>query len=169
MSNDFRENLKAGRRFTSRSDDGYSKALQSKGGTNSGKARAARAVFKKLIAKNPEAILSGKALDMIRDAGLDPSEKTMLELAAEATMLQWILGNVKAGQLAMEITGDDSGAEQRKISRDRLKVERERLELERQRVELERERLEDARGDRPDDMPRIIDIRPDAPRCEADE
>jgi len=152
-SEKWRENLARGRRFTSDPNDGYTKQSQRKGGTNSSTARAAKRIFKDTLARNPTAVFSGEVLDKIREAGLEPSEKTMMELAAESTLLQWILGDPRAGKLMMELADSDGAAEQRKINRERLKIERERLELERQRVELEREKLAIQRNDpNPEDV-----------------
>lgn len=133
-----RENLAKGRRFTSDPDDGYTKRSQSKGGINSRTARAAKRIFKDTLAKDPEAVFSGEVLDKIRETGLEPSEKTLMELAAESTLLQWILGDPRAGKLMMELADSDGAAEQRKINRERLELERQRVELERERLAIQR-------------------------------
>ena len=70
----------------------------------------------------------------------------MLELGAASTLVQWIMGDMLAGKLAMEISSNDNAAAQRRIERERLALEREKLERETKQ---------------PDDIPVILDRRPD--------
>ena len=101
-----------------------------KGGINSGKARSAKAMFGRLLEKCPEDVLSGKALDQIRQMGVDPNGKTFMELGAMTTLLQWTLGDMRAGKLAMEISGNDAAAERSRLERERLKLEKEKMRRE---------------------------------------
>lgn len=117
-----------------------------KGGINSGKARSAKAMFNRLLQECPEEVLSGKALDSIRVTGVDPGGKTFMELCALTTLLQWSRGDMRAGKLAMEIAGQDAAAERNQLEKEKLKMERERM---------------DAEDHRPEDVPRIIDRRPE--------
>lgn len=121
------ENLKRGRKFTADSDDVVTKNAQSKGGINGGKARSAKAMFNRLLEQCPEDVLSGKALNQIRQMGVDPNGKTFLELGAMTTLLQWTLGDMRAGKLAMEISGNDAAAERGRLERERLKLEKEKM------------------------------------------
>ena len=117
-----------------------------KGGIASGKARSAKAMFNRLLQQCPEEVLSGKALDAIRETGVDPGGKTFMELCALTTLLQWSQGDMRAGKLAMEIAGQDAAAERNQLEKEKLKMERERM---------------DAENQRPEDVPRIIDRRPE--------
>lgn len=124
MPND--RNLENGKSTQFRSGEEAARNGQ-KGGISSGKARSAKAMFGRLLEKCPEDVLSGKALDQIRQMGVDPSGKTFLELGAMTTLLQWTLGDMRAGKLAMEISGNDAAAERGRLEREKLKLEKEKM------------------------------------------
>ena len=138
------ENLKRGKKFAS--GDAATKKAGSNGGKATARNIAARKAFKDALATVADEILSGAQVDKLKKRGLDVDGKTLMELGAMSTIMQWIMGDMDAGKLTMEISGNDDAAERRKIERERLALEREKLAKE---------------DKRPDDVPRIIDRRPD--------
>lgn len=107
---------------------------------------AAKKAFKDALAMMAGDVLSEAQIEKLRKRGIEPDDKTLMELGAAATIMQWLMGDMKAGALAMEISGNDNAAEQRRIERERLALEKQKLELE---------------NKAPTDIPRIIDRRPD--------
>lgn len=113
-----------------RRTESEAREISKKGGIASGKARSAKAMFNRLLEQCPEDVLSGKALNQIRQMGVDPNGKTFMELGAMTTLLQWTLGDMRAGKLAMEISGNDAAAERGRLERERLKLEKEKMRRE---------------------------------------
>lgn len=113
--------------------------IQRKGGVSSGRARSAKAMFSRLLQQRPEDVLSGKALEEIEKMGVNVNGKTFMELGALTTLLQWTMGDMRAGKLAMEISGDDAASERNRLDRARLELEKDRL-----RAQAERDSAEGA-------------------------
>jgi hypothetical protein len=140
------ENLKRGKKFAC-DDDATIQARK-----NSHESRrqniAARKAFKDALAMMAGEVLSDTQIEKLRKRGIEVDGKTLLEIGAASTLMQWIMGDMDAGKLAMEISGNDDAAERRKIEREKLAFEREKFAAER----------EDSKTN---NVPRIIDRRPD--------
>lgn len=138
------ENLKKGKATQFSGDAAV--INQKKSAESRKKNTAARKAFKDLLAMDAADVLSEAQVEKLKKRGIEIDGKTMLELGAASTLVQWIMGDMLAGKLAMEISGNDNAAEQRRIERERLALEREKLERETKQ---------------PDDIPVILDRRPD--------
>ena len=121
------ENLKKGK-ATQFSGD-VAAINQKKSAESRKKNIAARKAFKDALALMAGDVLSDAQIEKLRKRGINPDDKTLMELGAAATIMQWLMGDMKAGALAMEISGNDNAAEQRKIERERLALEKERISL----------------------------------------
>lgn len=122
------ENLKK-HRFTSEQSRDKAAINGRKGGVASGKSKNARKAFRDALAMMAGDVLSESQVEMLRRNGIDVDGKTLMELGAATTILQWLMGDMKAGALAMEISGNDNAAEQRSIERERLALEKERIAM----------------------------------------
>lgn len=121
------ENLKKGRRF--KCDDSATINARKNSHESQRKNIAARKAFKDALAMLAGDVLSESQVEMLRKQGIDVDGKTLMELGAATTILQWLMGDMKAGALAMEISGNDNAAEQRSIERERLALEKERIAM----------------------------------------
>lgn len=91
---------------------------------------AAKKAFKDALAMMAGDVLSEAQIEKLRKRGINPDDRTLMELGAASTIMQWLMGDMKAGALAMEISGNDNAAEQRRIERERLALEKQKMELE---------------------------------------
>lgn len=96
---------------------------------------AARKAFKDALAMMAGEVLSDTQIEKLRKRGIEVDGKTLLEIGAASTLMQWIMGDMDAGKLAMEISGNDDAAERRKIERAKLVFEREKFAAEQARTE----------------------------------
>lgn len=127
------ENLKRGKKFAS--GDAATKKAGSNGGKATARNIAARKAFKDALAMMAGEVLSDTQIEKLRKRGIEVDGKTLLEIGAASTLMQWIMGDMDAGKLAMEISGNDDAAERRKIEREKLAFEREKFAAEQAREE----------------------------------
>lgn len=122
------ENLKKGK---ATQFSGESAAINQRKSAESRKKNiAAKKAFKDALAMMAGDVLSEAQIEKLRKRGINPDDRTLMELGAAATIMQWLMGDMKAGALAMEISGNDNAAEQRRIECERLALEKRKLELE---------------------------------------
>ena len=127
------ENLKRGKKF--KCDDPAT--IQARKNSHESQRRniAARKAFKDARAMLAGEVLSDTQIEKLRKRGIEVDGKTLLEIGAASTLMQWIMGDMDAGKLAMEISGNDDAAERRKIEREKLAFEREKFAAEQAREE----------------------------------
>lgn len=129
------ENLKKGKDTQFKCGD--SAAIQARKNSHESQRRniAARKAFKDALAMMAGEVLSDAQIEKLRKRGIEVDGKTLLEIGAASTLMQWIMGDMDAGKLAMEISGNDDAAERRKIEREKLAFEREKFAAEQAREE----------------------------------
>lgn len=129
------ENLKKGKGTQFKCGD--SAAINARKNSHESQRRniAARKAFKDALALMAGEVLSDAQVEKLRKRGIEVDGKTLLEIGAASTLMQWIMGDMDAGKLAMEISGNDDAAERRKIEREKLAFEREKFAAEQSRAE----------------------------------
>lgn len=124
------ENLKKGKDTQFKCGDSAAINARKKSHESQRRNIAARKAFKELLAMSADEVLSEAQIEKLKKRGIEIDGKTMLEIGAASTLMQWIMGDMNAGKLAMEISGNDNAAEQRSIERERLVLEKQKLEQE---------------------------------------
>lgn len=149
------ENLKKG--VATRFNSGDAAARGRAGGIAAAKTirkrKAVKAVAKEILSlmpnldHNTERTLEAMGFD------LENNEATILTIMSMAYAQKAMKGDVRAGQLLLEMTGDDprsiSSAERLKLDKEKLKIEREKLELEKERFKLQSDRISEDGYDGP--------------------
>ena len=124
------ENLKKGKDTQFKCGDSAAIKAREKSHESQRRNIAAKKAFKDALAMMASDVLSETQIEKLRKRGINTDDKTLMEIGAAATIMQWLMGDMKAGALAMEISGNDNAAEQRSIERERLALEKQKMELE---------------------------------------